>query len=369
MKKWSDCKNILCIRADNMGDVIMSIPAFKALKESFGCNITLLTSARGNVITPHVPVINDVIVCDVPWIKTNISTDVNAFKKLIGEIKQKHFDAAIIFTVYSQSALPAAMLCYMAGIPLRLAYCRENPYDLLTDWLPDAEPYSFIRHQVERDLELVKSIGATTNDDSLQLKYNKNAITSAYQKLEKAGVGPGKKWLILHPCVSEKKREYPKHLWSEVGKLLIKQTNYQLLITGVQSENCLTKEIAEAIGIEAHSIAGLLNIEEFIALVDASPLVISVNTGTVHIAAALQTPVIVLYALTNPQHTPWKAANKVFYFNNIAEEQSRNEVVKYVREKLQQQTINYPQPQQVVDAAVASLEQNAQVVMEEDCFV
>ncbi len=66
------------------------------------------------------------------------------------------FDAAVIFTVYSQSPLPAAMLCYLAGIPRRLAHCRENPYALLSDWLREPEPQQRTRHEVERQLDLVR---------------------------------------------------------------------------------------------------------------------------------------------------------------------------------------------------------------------
>ncbi len=58
------------------------------------------------------------------------------------------FDAAVIFTVYSQNPLPAAFLCYLAGIPLRLAHCRENPYQFLTDWVKDTEPEQNVRHEV-----------------------------------------------------------------------------------------------------------------------------------------------------------------------------------------------------------------------------
>mgnify|MGYP003350186482 CR=1 FL=1 len=63
--------------------------------------------------------------------------------------------AAVIFTVYSQNPLPAALFATWAGIPLRLAYCRENPYALLTDWVPEPEPESFIRHEVQRQIDLV----------------------------------------------------------------------------------------------------------------------------------------------------------------------------------------------------------------------
>jgi hypothetical protein len=68
----------------------------------------------------------------------------------VRQISEKKFDAAVIFTVYSQNPLPTVMLAYLAGIPKRLAYCRENPYQLLTDWVPDQEPYTLIKHQVRQ---------------------------------------------------------------------------------------------------------------------------------------------------------------------------------------------------------------------------
>ena len=71
---------------------------------------------------------------------------------------------------------------------------------------------------------------------------------------------------------------------------------------------------------------------------------ISVNTGTVHIAAATQTPVIVLYALTNPQHTPWKVASKVLYFSVKEDLRSKNEVVNFVTQKIMDKEMDYPSP-------------------------
>ena len=73
------------------------------------------------------------------------------------------------------------MLAMMAGIPLRLAYSRENPYELLTHWLPDKEPYSFVQHQVKRDLELVASIGAQTPDTQLSLRIDEK-VDGVYEE-------------------------------------------------------------------------------------------------------------------------------------------------------------------------------------------
>src|SRR6476646_10095106 len=109
---WQDCKNILCIRPDNMGDLIMTSPAIRALKESFGAKITVLTSSMAKGIVKHIPGIDDAIIYDLPWVKTADESCAEIFNEVVSVIKERHFDAAIIFTVYSQNSLPTAMLAY-----------------------------------------------------------------------------------------------------------------------------------------------------------------------------------------------------------------------------------------------------------------
>lgn len=357
MTDWNDCKNILCIRADNMGDLIMSSPAIRALKETFHCKITLLTSAMGNLIAPFLDVIDETIVADVPWIKTKKPQSEKDLFSLIKLLKSYDFDAAVIFTVYSQNPLPGAMLAFMSGIPKRLAYCRENPYYLLTDWIVEKEPYAFIQHQVMRDLNLVKMIKAETEDTRFRLNFSPSAKTSALKKLQHIGVDLQKDWLILHPGVSETKREYPEEEWIKTGKLLKDHLSFQILVTGAASEKTLCEKITYGIGNFTFCLAGLLSIEELIALIAEAPLIISVNTGTVHIAAATQTPIIVLYALTNPQHTPWEVASKVLYFSVKQDLRSKNEVVNYVSQKLMNEETNFPSPQVILMEAKKLLHQ------------
>jgi len=348
MTDWNNCKNILCIRADNMGDLLMSSPAIRALKESFHCRITLLTSAMGNLIAPFLPDIDEVIVADLPWVKTKEPVNEKEISALIQQLREMSFDAAVIFTVYSQNPLPAAMLAYMAGIPKRLAYCRENPYDLLTDWVVEKEPYTFIKHQVERDLNLVKAINAHVHDEKIRITYAESARKSALRKIGQMGVNTEEDWIIIHPGVSETKREYPQSSWIETGISLRDQLNVQLLITGSSDEKELCDRIQRGIGKNAFSLAGSLSIEEFIALIRDSPLVISVNTGTVHIASATKTPVIVLYALTNPQHTPWKVRSSVLYYSVKQELRSKNQVVSYVTENIMDKSLEPPTPAEIV---------------------
>ena len=357
MHDWKNCRNILCIRADNMGDVIMTSPAIRALKETYKCRITLLTSKAGSLITSHLPEIDHVLVYDLPWVKATGHNGID-LATLAEKISAENFDAAIIFTVYSQSALPAAMLALMAGIPLRLAYSRENPYQLLTNWVPDREPFDYILHQVERDLKLVKNIGAITSNDSFQITNFAGNEQSADDKLLVNGIEPANPYMILHPGVSEDKRKYPVELWIETGKLLAEKYKMPMLVTGSESECDIATLVADGIGDHAFSIAGELLLGEFIAVVAKAKCIISVNTSTIHIAAATQTPIVVLYAQTNPQHTPWKATYKMLPFSVEKTLKSSNMIVKYVAEKCYSEHLPYPSPEEVVAAAEEFLADN-----------
>ncbi|MGI4804677.1 MAG: glycosyltransferase family 9 protein [Janthinobacterium lividum] len=353
MENWQGCKNILVVRLDNMGDLLMSTPAIRALKESFGSRITVLTSSMAVGIAHHIPEIDEIITFDVPWVKTNNASFSHEFLVLAEVLKVRNFDATVIFTVFSQTPMPAIMLVYLADIPNRLAYCRENPYELLTNWVPDQEPYTFIKHQVERDLDLVRSVGATTTNEFLSIEVP-DAWLSAQKILDKNSIDLQKPWLILHPGVSELKRQFPTEKWIEIGRKLIDNFGYQILLTGSASEKKLTDEIQQGIGTKAFSIAGLLSLDEFICLINEATLLLSVNTGPVHIAAATQTPVIVLYAQTNPQHTPWKTPSKVFYFEVPEALRSKNEVLKFVQ-NFQKQVPEVVEVEEIMDAVYALL--------------
>jgi len=347
IENWKDCRNILCVRLDNLGDLLMSEPAIRALKETLNCRITVLTSSMAAGIVPMLPGIDDCLIFDAPWVKLATPNDTDILN-LVTTLRERQFDAAVIFTVFSQNPLPAALITYLAGIPLRLAYCRENPYHLLTQWVPDGEPYVFIRHQVQRDLDLVRHVGAETSQEQLMLQNsgNGNTIDSL---LKTTGVDPQKPWLILHPGVSEEKRRYPVDHWIMLAKAL-GELGYQALLTGTGSEADNARVIASNAGTSAHVLAGKLTLSEFVSLIQHAPLVVSVNTATIHIAAATQTPVIVLYAMSNPQHTPWRVAGKVLPFTIDQQQQSRNEVIQYWQHRIPKHIPNTVSPKEVLKA-------------------
>ena len=170
-------------------------------------------------------------------------------------------------------------------------------------------------------------------------------------KLSAAGVDPARPWLLMHPGVSEEKRRYASTGWIQTGKKIVAELDHQVLLTGTTSEKALAESIAAGIGAGAHSIAGMLDLAEFMSLIRFSPLLISANTGSIHLAAALQTKVVVLYALTNPQHTPWRSVGKILPFSVPENLQSRNEVLSFVRDHyFGNRTVNLS-PDEIFNAA------------------
>ncbi|WP_345948236.1 glycosyltransferase family 9 protein [Mucilaginibacter sp. PAMB04274] len=358
MNNWLNCKKILCIRPDNMGDLLMTTPALRALKQTFNAQITVLTSSMAAGIASMIPEIDEVITFDVPWVKTSTASGQEAVTAVVNQLKQQQFDAAVTFTVYSQNPLPTVMLAYLAGIPLRLAYCRENPYQLLTNWVPDKEPYDIIRHQVRRDLDLVASVGAFTEDERLSLQLP-DLWPQVAQKLQQLGVDIQKPWLVMHPGVSEPKREYPQERWAEAAQKAVNELGYQVLFTGSGSEQAMAASIQGLAGVGTFNVAGQFKLSEFATLIAQAPVVVSVNTGTVHIAAATNTPTVVLYALTNPQHTPWMVPSQVLSYSVPPQAQSKNEVIMHVSRYLNNTITEMPCADDIIAAVNALTRRNA----------
>jgi len=232
---------------------------------------------------------------------------------MIAALRSRRFDAAVIFTVYSQNPLAAAMLCHLAEIPLRLAHCRENPYQLLTDWVPEREPGSICRHEVRRQLDLVAAVGAATADERLSFRVTEADRERVEELMDRSVPDRSRGWIVVHPGASAPSRRYPAERFSQAADLIVRELGHHVVFTGNDGERDLIEGIRAGMAHESVSLAGLLSVGELAALLEMSPVMVSNNTGPVHVAAAVGTPVVDLYALTNPQHTPWAVENRVLF--------------------------------------------------------
>ncbi|WP_293908175.1 glycosyltransferase family 9 protein [Sphingobacterium sp. UBA5670] len=324
MDEWKDCRNMLIIRLDNMGDLIMNNAAFQQIKTNMPhCKITLLASEMAIPIIPFLGTVDAYIQYDAPWMKLSKQDSATCTEALIADIREKQFDACIIFNVYSQNPMAAIMLAYLADIPKRAAYMRENPYTLLTHWIPDEEPLFQVRHQITRDLELVKYLGISTLNSclpSLKIPSGKFSVSIS---------NPAIKPVIVNYDVSEEKRRIP----IEVARALIEkllELNFQVVLVGKENNDYLRSCSSIPNSQNLTNLIGATSVCDLLQLVQQAAAVITVNTGVAHISCALQRPTLVLYAQTNPQHIPWSRDSDFILYPVSSSAQSKNTINTFV---------------------------------------
>jgi ADP-heptose:LPS heptosyltransferase len=312
--EWLAAKRILAVRLDNLGDVLVTTPAIRASRQSLPhASITLLASHVGAQVGALNPDIDDVIVYGAPWMDPwrVLPLDPDREQHMIADLRVRQFDAAVIFSSFRQSPLPAAYLCYLAGIPLRLAASIDGPGSLLTTRHKHPER---MMHEVERGLDLVGAVGMSATDDRMVLVPPPEAATTIAHLT--AGSRP---LVVVHPGCSMPARTYPWELYAEVVSLLVRQLQARVVITGADHERPLVDALLNHLPLEirpqVEAAAGTLGFPEFCALIDAADLTVTNNTGPMHMSAALGTPVIALFALTNPpeQWGPWRVPHRLLY--------------------------------------------------------
>lgn len=312
---WPRVRRILAVRLDDMGDVLMTSPALAAIKHTLPhVHLTLLTSPGGGALAPHLPLVDTTLVVRAPWVKQPAGSAASELAAVATKLERRRFDAAIIFTSYTQSALPAAMLALLARIPLRLAYAREDPYELLTHWVPDPEP-AVARHEVDRQLALVGHVGFGTSDPRLRFTLRPADVASVTERLAQAGIDARRPYIVVHAGATAPSRRYPPERFGAAVELIARRLPLPVVFTGSADEAKLVAVARHHAGERVHTVdfAGALSLGELAALVSQSALLISNNSGPVHLAAALRTPVVDLYALTNPQHMPWRIPARVLF--------------------------------------------------------
>jgi lipopolysaccharide heptosyltransferase II len=312
--QWSRVRELLCIRLDGIGDVVMTSPAFRALKDNLpGCRLTLLCSPAGAAAASLIPELDDVIVYGAPWMKaTGPRRNGTPDLEMVRLLRDLKFDGAVIFTVYSQNPMAAAFLCHLSDIPLRLAHCRENPYQMLTHWVPEPEPQAAIRHEVRRQLDLVESVGFTARKSGIRLRVPEGARRRVMNLLSKKQIDLERPWIVFHPGASAPSRRYPAALCAAAARRLSRE-GIGIFFTGSESEKELVDSVRSEMAAPSESFAGELSLEELAALLEMAPAAVINNTGPAHIAAGVGTPVVSLYALTNPQHVPWGVSRRVLF--------------------------------------------------------
>jgi lipopolysaccharide heptosyltransferase II len=299
------------VRLDNLGDVLLMTPAIRAVRAALpDAELTLLASPVGAQVGHLNPDLDDVIVYQAPWMDPwhQLPQDSAREQAMIETLRAQHFEGAIIFTSFRQSALPAAYLCYLADIPWRAAASVDGPGSLLTTRHKHPER---MMHEVERALDLVTALGFLPAERDLVLRVPDAARQALARTLDRPTSRP---LAVIHPGCSMPARTYPWEMYADIADRLVEQ-GMTVALTGAASERDLVARVQARMRREALALAGVLPFDQFCALIQAAAVTITNNTGPMHIAAAVKTPVVALFALTNPpeQWGPWLVPHRQLY--------------------------------------------------------
>lgn len=323
---WTRVRRLLVVRLDNIGDVVMLSPGLRALRQALPqATISLLASPAGAQAAPLLPWLDDVIVHSASWqqLDANAAADPTPDLQLIQTLRRRRFDGAIIFTSFSQSPHPPAYACYLAGIPVRLGQSKEFGGALLTH---EVKPPPDETHQVERNLFLLRAAGFSIEQTQLELVIPPNVHTAADALLQRAlssaavpgpshswrqdaGIGPSSAeespFILMAPGASCASRRYDRHRAAIVARRLPQLTGLPVVIVGSEKERELLAPIIRPDFAGVISLVGGTTIPELAALIQRAALVITNNSGSMHIADALQRPMVVLFAGTD-QTCQWR---------------------------------------------------------------
>jgi lipopolysaccharide heptosyltransferase II len=370
---WRRARRILFVRLDNLGDVLMSSPAMAAVRrQQPDAHLALLCGAPGAAALPHLPLLDEAILYDAPWVQgaKPRDNDGSTDRRLVRRLMQGRFDAAVIFTVCTQSALPASLLLRQADIPLRLAHSRENPYDLLSDWLREPDTVGpGMRHEVQRQLDLVAAAGLAEPGPAGPMVFavHDGHRHSAAQRRVQLGIGPQQPYVVLHPGATASSRRYPLEGYAAAVAGL-QRAGVPVVVVAGGAEAPLVAELQAQLaalgGGPLPALVGELSLGELGALIADAALLIGNNSAPAHLAAAVGTPVVVLYAQTNPQHTPWQVASRVLFHDVPCRDCLRSTCPMGHHDCLRQVP-----PQAVVAAAMALLAQPRAVHAAASSFV
>jgi HAD superfamily hydrolase (TIGR01662 family) len=290
-------RRILVARPDSAGDVLVTGPAIRAVAAGAD-SVVLLCGPRGRAAAELLPGVDEIIEWRVPWIDPEPpAVDRAEIDGLVDRLAATGAERALVFTSFHQSALPLALMLRMAGIGWIGAISDDYPGSLLD--LRHRAPLGI--PEPERALSLAAAAGfALPAGDDGGLRVRRDAGAAAVDE-------PG--YVVLHPGASVPARACPPETCGSYARALA-EAGYRVVVTGTPGERELAAYVAGCAD-GAVDLGGRTSLPELAGVLAGARCVVVGNTGPAHLAAAVRTPVVSLFAPTvpfgqwGPYRVPW----------------------------------------------------------------
>jgi len=287
-----DIRNILIREVNWLGDAVMTTAAISAIRNTFPvARITLLaTPLVAELFSPHI-YIDEVIFYD----KKGCHAGFTGRLRLARELKKRRFDMAILL----QNALDAALIAWLARIPVRIGYRTDGRGPLLSHGCPVNDEARSLHH-VEYYIKMLSHFGIVAKSKDLSLTVTGDEEREAAELLLEAGIGPNDFLLGLNPGATygSAKRWYPER-FAVVADELCGRWNGKAVITGGLAERGIADEISAAIKVKCLNLAGQTSVRQLMAFIKRCNFFISNDSGPMHIAAAFNVPLVAIFGPTD----------------------------------------------------------------------
>ncbi|MET9880330.1 glycosyltransferase family 9 protein [Actinacidiphila glaucinigra] len=275
----------LVVRLDSAGDVLLAGPSVRAVA-SGSAHTALLCGPLGLPTARMLPGVDEVLVHDAPWTGLDPApVSAEATREVVDRIGAGRFDRALILVSFHQSPLPVALLLKAAGVPQVSADCEDYPGSLL-DLRHTRRPR---RHEAAAALDLAHAAGFPLPDgDDGRLRVLGPPDTTAL-----TGRGP---YVVLHPGAAVEARRWSARRATRAASAL-SSAGHQVVVTGSREEKHLTAAVA---GHHALDLGGATDWPQLAGVLRSARAVVIGNTGAMHLAAAVGTPVVCLFSPVVP---------------------------------------------------------------------
>jgi len=283
----------------------MSLPTIKAIGRIYrapnGCSkISILTKSYLSKL--YVRLVDEVIPYEVETIPNhptpNLAT-IARLAKLSKVIKNKHFDIAIILP----RSFSSALLTYLARIPRRIGYASSGRSIFLTDPIPRTKDILNV-HRVRYFYHILTKLGAPPPLEKPEIVIDNQSEEWARKELKVLGIN-GKTAVGFNPTAAYGTAK----MWNairfvDLGKKLVKKYNVKIMIFGAPNDYKVCQDIAERIDVArigtAYNYAGKTDVLQLSALIKNCSIFVTNDTGPMHIADAVNTPIVAIFGPTNP---------------------------------------------------------------------
>ncbi|BBO72554.1 ADP-heptose--LPS heptosyltransferase [Desulfosarcina alkanivorans] len=287
----------LLIRSTNwIGDAVMTTPAVRAIRRHFpGARISLLAKPWVAPVFAHSPHVDEIIVYEANGRHRGAMGPI----RLARDLRRHRFDAAI----FLQNAIEAALIAFLAGIPVRIGFDTDARRPLLTHAVRCTRAIKAI-HQTGYYLEILKGIGVVDGDQVLELTLGENDREQARQLLTRQGVDPAARIVGLNPSATfgPAKQWFPER-YAALGDRLRDEWGATVLIFGGPSDRELGENIRRMMHGPAIDLSGRTSLGQAMALIDRCDAFVTNDSGLMHVAAALNTPLVAIFGSTNSTTT------------------------------------------------------------------